>query len=40
MVRHPEYDPSANALFRNGPDVHMNACVGDNGGPYDLEDYG
>lgn len=34
------YDPSANALFRYGPNVHMNACVGDNGGPYDLEDYG
>jgi hypothetical protein len=29
-----------NALFRNGPDMGLNACVGDNGGPYDFADYG
>ncbi|MDN3592491.1 hypothetical protein [Methylobacterium adhaesivum] len=28
-----------NALFRAGRNQHMNACVGDNGGPYDLYDY-
>ena len=27
-------------LFRAGPAVHLNACVGENGGPYDLVDYG
>lgn len=29
-----------NALFRGGPVTEYNACVGDNGGPYDLVDYG
>lgn len=29
-----------NSLFRGGPNTELNACVGDNGGPYDLLDYG
>jgi hypothetical protein len=29
-----------NSLFRNGPDARLNACVGNNGGPYDFSDYG
>lgn len=29
-----------NALFRSGPNMNLNACVGDNGGPYDFADYG
>jgi hypothetical protein len=29
-----------NALFRSGPIPGLNACVGENGGPYDLVDYG
>ena len=29
-----------NALFRSGPVMELNACVGENGGPYDLIDYG
>jgi hypothetical protein len=29
-----------NSLFRNGPNPHLNACVGANGGPYDFSDYG
>jgi hypothetical protein len=28
-----------NDLFRGGPNVEQNACVGDNGGRYDLFDY-
>jgi hypothetical protein len=28
-----------NSLFRPGADVNLNACVGINGGPYDLFDY-
>ena len=28
-----------NALFRPGGDGSLNACVGDNGGRYDLFDY-
>ena len=32
------YQP--NALFRNGPKPQLNACVGENGGPYDFDDYG
>jgi hypothetical protein len=28
-----------NDLFRRGPQVDLNACVGRNGGPYDLEAY-
>jgi len=28
-----------NSLFRNGPIPSLNACVGRNGGPYDLEAY-
>lgn len=42
MAKRPpiKYDFSPNALFRAGPDWHLNAAVGDNGGPYDLMDYG
>ena len=29
-----------NALFRPGPNASLNACVGDNGGPYDFAAYG
>lgn len=29
-----------NALFRPGPNESLNACVGDNGGPYDFASYG
>jgi hypothetical protein len=29
-----------NALFRPGPNEDLNACVGDNGGPYDFGSYG
>ncbi|WP_437287504.1 hypothetical protein [Sorangium sp. So ce406] len=28
-----------NDLFRPGEYAHLNACVGSNGGPYDLDDY-
>lgn len=28
-----------NDLFRGGPEWHLNACVGRNGGPYDLRAY-
>lgn len=28
-----------NDLFRPGPNPQMNACVGENGGPYDFFDY-
>jgi len=28
-----------NDLFRPGPIVDLNACVGDNGGPYSFDDY-
>ncbi len=34
------YNFQPNALFRGGPIVNYNACVGENGGPYDLIDYG
>lgn len=33
----PEY--KHNALFRDGPHAHFNACVGRNGGPYDFRAY-
>lgn len=36
----PKVPQKKNALFTNGPDFHLNACVGDNGGPYDMADYG
>lgn len=36
----PEVDQPENPLFTNGDNANMNACVGDNGGPYDLFDYG
>ena len=36
----PVVDQPANPLFTNGDNTHMNACVGDNGGPYELMDYG
>ena len=28
------------ALFGHGPNTQLNACVGNNGGPYDFSDYG
>jgi hypothetical protein len=34
----PRYEP--NALFRNGPNRRLNACVGSNGGPYGFDEYG
>jgi hypothetical protein len=36
----PKVDQPQNPLFTNGKNSNMNACVGDNGGPYDLFDYG
>jgi hypothetical protein len=36
----PTVDQPSNPLFTNGDNMHMNACVGDNGGPYELFDYG
>lgn len=36
----PEMPQKKNPLFTNGPNFHLNACVGDNGGPYDMADYG
>ena len=35
-----KYNFKPNTLFRNGPDMSLNACVGENGGPYDFADYG
>lgn len=29
-----------NMLFRPGPNLNLNACVGENGGPYDFAAYG
>jgi hypothetical protein len=29
-----------NVLFRPGPNLNLNACVGENGGPYDFAAYG
>jgi hypothetical protein len=41
LARKPvQYDFSPNALFRGGENYSLNACVGENGGPYDLRDYG
>ncbi len=34
------YNFAPNMLFRSGPDFQLNACVGTNGGPYDLRAYG
>ena len=34
------YNFSPNMLFRSGPDYQLNACVGTNGGPYDLRSLG
>jgi hypothetical protein len=31
--------PLANSVLRDGPNHLMNACVGENGGPYDFGDY-
>jgi hypothetical protein len=39
MVKPKVHQPE-NPLFTNGENFHMNACVGDNGGPYNLFDYG
>lgn len=36
----PKVDQPENPLFINGENTNMNACVGDNGGPYNLFDYG
>ena len=36
----PKVEQPENPLFTNGDNVEMNACVGDNGGPYNLFDYG
>lgn len=36
----PKVKQPENPLFTNGENFNMNACVGDNGGPYDLFDYG
>lgn len=36
----PKVDQPDNPLFTNGENSSMNACVGDNGGPYNLFDYG
>lgn len=36
----PKVDQPENPLFTNGENANMNACVGDNGGPYVLVDYG
>jgi hypothetical protein len=34
------WNPEDNDIFRNGPDHRLNACVGDNGGPYDFLHFG
>lgn len=34
------YNFTPNDLFRGGESTDLNACVGKNGGPYDLIDYG
>lgn len=34
----PRYIP--NSLFNEGPNTHMNACIGSNGGPYDYRAFG
>jgi hypothetical protein len=39
-MKKPAYNFTPNALFRGGPVTDYNACVGENGGPYDLIDYG
>ncbi len=36
----PTIEQPSNPLFTNGPNVSLNACVGDNGGPYELFEYG
>lgn len=36
----PKVDQPENPLFTNGENDKMNACVGNNGGPYNLFDYG
>jgi len=38
MTEKPTY--MANSLFRNGPNAQLNACVGENGGPYGYDEYG
>lgn len=35
----PDVDQPDNPLFTNGDNAHLNACVGENGGPYELYDY-
>lgn len=34
-----EFHFKTNALFKPAEDYHFNACVGDNGGPYNLASY-
>jgi hypothetical protein len=34
------FDFKTNELFKPASDSHLNACVGDNGGPYNLSQYG
>lgn len=34
------YNFTPNDLFKGGESTELNACVGSNGGPYDLVDYG
>ena len=34
------WNPENHDIFRSGPDDDLNACVGNNGGPYDFLDYG
>jgi hypothetical protein len=36
----PRVEQPENPLFTNGDNANMNACVGDNSGPYELFDYG
>ena len=36
----PKINQPENPLFTNGENYSMNACVGDNGGPYGLFEYG
>ena len=38
MTEKPTY--TANSLFRSGPNAQLNACVGENGGPYGYDEYG
>jgi hypothetical protein len=39
ITKHMGTPYTYNSLFRPGPDIYMNACVGDNGGPYSFGAY-